>query len=451
MRDYFFIMLMGTLLVLTMARPFVGVILWSWISFMSVHRLGWGVINNLPWAMLTFGATVVGCLVAREPKSFRPTAIMVLLLIFAAAITFTTLVAISHPDNHWMMWDKVFKIVIGLVVTGALLNERWRIHAMVWLMVIGVGYFGVKGGLFTIMTGGIHNVVGPPDSMIGDRNHLAVALLFVIPLMNWLRLYSAHRIVRIGLIFAMVMTLFGAIGTQSRGALVAMIGVAFLLWLRTRGKIVSGIAIAVAVAGVITFMPESWVERMRTIETYEEDRSAMGRVEIWKASLSIALARPFTGGGFRAMYEQGIVDAYHPEPVTARAAHSIYFEVLGEHGFLVFGLWLAMIGVGVWYTFRLISLARNRPSLAWAGDLGRMAQVSLVAYLVGGAFLSLSYWDVFWTLMVTLGATHAIILSEVREGRAPLAEAKATAGWRAARPARPGWRDRPAGARAPAE
>lgn len=444
MRDYFFIMLMGTLLVLAMARPFVGVILWSWISFMSVHRLGWGVATNLPWALLAFGATAVGCLVAREPRQFRPTAIMVLLLIFAAAITLTTLVAISHPDNHWMMWDKVFKIIIGLVVTGALLNERWRIHAMVWLMVIGVGYFGVKGGLFTLMTGGIHNVVGPPDSMIGDRNHLAVALLFVIPLMNWLRLHSAHRIVRIGLIVAMVATLFAAIGTQSRGALVAMAGVAFLLWLRTPGKLVSGIAIAGAVAAVITFMPSSWVERMQTIENFEEDRSAMGRVEIWHASLAIALGRPLTGGGFRAMYEQGIVDTYYPVGIRARAAHSIYFEVLGEHGFLVFGLWLAMIGVGVWYTFRMIALARNRPALRWVGDLGRMAQVSIVAYLVGGAFLSLSYWDVFWTLMVTLGATHALAAREVKEGRAPLAGAAAR---RPGTAPAPGWRDRPATAR----
>jgi probable O-glycosylation ligase (exosortase A-associated) len=279
--------------------------------------------------------------------------------------------------------------------------------------------------------------------MIADRNHVAVAMLFAIPLMNWLRLQSPHRIIRIGLILAMVATLFGAIGTQSRGALVAMVGVGFLLWLRTPGKLVSGIAIVGAVAAVLAFMPASWTERMHTIENFEEDTSAMGRVRIWQVSFDIARARPLIGGGFRAMYSQDIVDKFDPL-VRARAAHSIYFEALGEQGFVVFGIWLAIIATGVLYSFRLIALARDRPELRWAADLGRMSQVSIAAYLAGGAFLSLAYWDVFWTLLIVLGATYALALRTVREGKAPVSASAA----RAVPTVTGGWRGRPAAARA---
>lgn len=413
MRDAVFIGLVGLLLLIAMARPFVGVLVWSWISFMNVHRLTWGAGVAYPWAAMAFGATLVGCVVAREPRGFRPNAMMALLAVLALAITLTSLVALAPPEAVWSKWDRTIKILAGVLLTAALLNARWRIHALVWLIVISVGYFGIRGGLFTIATGGAHRVLGPPDTTIEDRNHIAVALLFVIPLMNWLRMHSQHAAVRIGLAASMVLTLFAAIGTQSRGALVAMIAVAGMLWLRTRGKVVSGIAILLALVAVITFMPQSWVERMTTIEHFEEDASAMGRLRIWEAAWRIAVARPLSGGGFRAVYYQDIVDGYAPG-VRARATHSIYFEVLGEHGFLVFALWLGTIVLGVLYTRRIISAAHGRPDLTWAADLARMSQVSMAAYLVGGAFLSLAYWDVFWTLMVILGATHAIVRAEAR-------------------------------------
>jgi len=412
-RDAIFIALTGLLLLIAMARPFVGVLVWSWISFMNPHRLTWGASSHAPWAALAFAATLVGCVLAREPRGFRPTAMMALLAVFAVAVTLTTLVGIGPPEPAWAKWDRTIKILAGLLLTGALLTERWRVHALVWLIVISIGYFGIRGGLFTILTGGAHRVLGPPDTIIEDRNHIAVALLFVIPLMNWLRMHSAHAAVRLGLAAAMVLTLFAAIGTQSRGALVALVAVAGMLWLRTRGKIVSGIAIALSLAAVIGFMPQSWVDRMTTIEHFDEDASAMGRIRIWEAAWRIALARPFAGGGFRAYYDQGVVDAFMPG-VRARAAHSIYFEVIGEHGFAVFALWLGMIVLGALYTRRIIAAARGRPDLVWAADLARMSQVSMVAYLVGGAFLSLAYWDVFWTLMVVLGATHAIVRAEAR-------------------------------------
>ncbi|MBB5691188.1 putative O-glycosylation ligase, exosortase A system-associated [Roseomonas alkaliterrae] len=408
MRDAVFIALTGLLLLIALARPFVGILVWSWISFMNAHRLAWGMAQTIPWAALAFFATVVGCIMAREPRSFRPNALMVLMVVFAVGITLTTFVAIGPADAAWAKWDRTIKIIAGLLLTAALLTERWRIHALVWLMVIGIGYFGVRGGVFTIVTGGAHRVLGPQDTMIADRNHIAVALLIVIPLMNWLRMHSAHHLVRVGLAVAMVLTLFATIGTQSRGALVTMVVVAGVFWLRTKGKLLSGIAIVLAVGSVIAFMPQSWVERMETIETFEQDGSAMGRVRIWEAALKVALARPLTGGGFRAVYDQGVVDTYAPG-VVARATHSIYFEVLGEHGFILFGVWLAMIGLGVLYTRRIIAASRGRPDLAWAGDLARMSQVSILAYLVGGAFLSLAYWDVFWTLMIVLGATHALV------------------------------------------
>ena len=417
-----------TLLAIAVVRPFVGVMVWSWISFMNPHREIYGFASTMPWAMLTFLVTIVGCFVAREPRRPAVNAVTVPLVLFGAWVTLTSLVGIGPSEPMWRMWDKVIKVIAGLLLTAAMLTDRRRIDALIWLMVISLGFYGVKGGLFTLVTGGGHIVAGPPDTMIGDRNHLAVALLVTLPLMNYLRMQARHKIVRQGLVFAMATTLVSVVGSQSRGALVGLIATAGVFWLRSRGKIVSGVAIVVGIALAIAFMPDSWVERMETMQSFEEDASAMGRVRIWLAAIALGQARPLTGGGFQAIYNQGIVDMVYPG-IRARATHSIWLEVLADHGFPGLFIWLAVLGGGLWYAFRMVRLAKDRPELQWAGDLGRMGQVSAVAYMSGGTFLSLSYWDFFLTLMVVLGAAHAAALEMARQQATQ--RAGATPGWRA--------------------
>jgi probable O-glycosylation ligase (exosortase A-associated) len=408
MRDLALAGVLVPLLAMAAARPFVGVLVWSWISFMSPHREVYGFAQTMPWAMLTFVVTVFGCFVAREPKRPAINAVTVLLMAFAVCITVTSLVAIGPSQAVWKEWDRTIKVIAGLLLTASLLTDRRRIDALVWLMVIAIGFYGVKGGIFTVMTGGGFIVMGPPDTMIADRNHLAVALLVTLPLMNYLRLQARHRIVRQGLLFAMTTTLLAAIGSQSRGALVALAATAGMLWLRSNGKIVSGIVLIVGLGVAITFMPDSWVERMQTMRNYEADGSAMGRITIWLAAWSLAVARPLTGGGFRSIYSQSIVDLVMPG-TEARATHSIWFEVLADHGFPGFMIWVGISAAGLWYSLRICRLAGTRADLRWARDLARMSQVSAAAYTVGGTFLSLSYWDFFWTLMAVLGATHALV------------------------------------------
>lgn len=431
MRDLAFTAVMLGLLPLAAAQPFVGVLLWSWVSFMNPHQMMWGFASGVPWALLVFGTTVLGCLLAREPRHVTVNAVTVLLALFLVCITLTSLVAIVPPVRVWEKWEWVSKVLLGLLLTAALLNSQRRIHALVWLMVISIGFFGVKGGAFTLLTGGAHIVMGPPNSPIGDRNQLSVALLVAIPLMNYLRLQSRHRIVRQGLVAAMALTLFAAVGSQSRGALVGLAATAVFLWFRSPHKLLSGLAIAAGVGLALWFMPESWWQRMGTVETYEADASAMGRVQIWKASLQIALAYPLAGAGFYSMYTREVLDIVAPG-TRPLAAHSIWLEVLGEHGFPTFFVWLGILLAGVFYSLRIGALARGRPELQWAADLARMAQVSVVAYTTAGSFVSLSYWDFFWTLLVVLGATHGLVAAAARQPRAaePVQAARAQQGWR---------------------
>jgi len=154
------------------------------------------------------------------------------------------------------------------------------------------------------------------------------------------------------------------------------------------------------VPALITFMPAQWRERMETIETYESDASAMGRVDTWRMALRLANDRPM-GGGFE-LWTSDTFDRYSPERNTVHDAHSIYFKVLAEHGWIGLILFLG-IGVSAWRTgSRIIRQTRDRPDLEWLSSLARTIQVSLAAYATGGAFLGLSYFDLYWHLVALM-------------------------------------------------
>ncbi len=414
MRSLLLFLELTMLIPIALARPFVGVLIYSFISFSNLHRLTFGISDGMPWAYMTAIATLIGCFVAREPKRLPVNPTTVLIVLFIICIGLTSFVARLPADRVEPKWEAVTKVFFFVLVTIALVRDKYRIHALLWVMVISLGYFGVKGGGFTLLTGGGGRVLGPPSTMIADNNHLAAGLLVTLPLMNYLRLQSAHRIVRLGLLCAMILTLFAVVGSYSRGALIGLAAVSVVLWLRSSNKIVTGVAVAVAVYTAITFMPPEWVERMSTLRHAEETNSGQSRTAIWMASLQMAIHNPLTGVGFMGPYDQGLVDQY-ANGTTARAVHSIWFEPIGEHGFPTFLVWLGISFAGVVNTFGILRASKGVAELLWCRDLARMAQVSIVAYMVAGTFLSLCYWDFYFTIIAVLAGTRAIVRETVQQ------------------------------------
>jgi putative inorganic carbon (HCO3(-)) transporter len=123
------------LLPIVLLRPFVGVILWSWISFMNPHRLVFGGIAlEMPWASIIFFATIFGCVLAREPKRFPVNAVTVQIGLFLVLICITSLFALAPWENVEAKWELTFKAFLFLLVTAALLTSKERIHALIWIM-----------------------------------------------------------------------------------------------------------------------------------------------------------------------------------------------------------------------------------------------------------------------------------------------------------------------------
>lgn len=406
------ILIVGTLKALR--HPYIGILMWTWVSIMNPHRESWN-LSSFPVAAVVGGATLVGMFLTRDRRQFfiKPPSFVLLLFTLWMCITYPFS---FYPDECVNMLTRVLKINFMIFVVMMLLYTRKHIIALVWVLVGSLGYYGVKGGAFTIATGGSFRVWGPSDSFIEGNNEVALALIMVIPLMYFLRSLYTQRWIRHAFLLAMLFTAAAAVGSQSRGALLAIVAMVGLFWLRLDStgahgqhkggsqKALFGMLILVAGIGLASFMPASWHSRMDSISDYKEDTSAQGRINAWHMAWNLASDR-FFGGGFE-VYNKATFLAYAPNARDVHAAHSIYFQVLGEHGFV--GLLLFLL---IWfYTWRwagwLRVNARYEAGTHWASVLGAMVQASLVGYLVGGAFLSLAYFDLPYNLLVIVVLTR---------------------------------------------
>jgi probable O-glycosylation ligase (exosortase A-associated) len=393
-------------------RPAIGVFLWVWISVMSPHRLTFGFAYDYSFAQLIAIATLVGMLFSKEPKRPPVTPVTVVLFVLILWMNVTTLFSLDASVSS-PMWERVMKIQLMIFVSLYVLYSKQHVQMLMWIMAGSVAFYGVKGGLFTLREGGEFRVFGPPGSFIEENNALALATIMTVPLLYYLFLQSTKRLLRWGLLATMVLCSFSALGSYSRGGFLAFGAAIVFFWWKGRRKLVSGLVLAMLIPVAIGYMPEKWMARMSSINQYEEDASSMGRINAWTMAVNLANDRPLVGGGFDAFTESAF-GKYAPNPSDVHAAHSIYFQVLGDHGYAGLALFL-LLWILVWRDASwIIKHSRSQGELKWALDLARMTQVSLVGYFVGGAFLSLAYYDVPYNLVVALVLTRVLVEREVR-------------------------------------
>lgn len=423
MRDILVTLIVFALLPSIFRKPYMGVLMWVWISVMNPHTQGWGFATTFPFAAIIAAVTMVTLLFTREPKSLPLTSVTWVFILFVLWMNVTTVFAI-YPEAVYEQWNKVMKIMLMTFVTLMLIKTRKHLELLIWIIVISLGYYGVKGGIFTLVGGGVDTVLGPEGTFIDGNNEIALALIMAIPLMHFLQTISSRKWVRHALTAAMVLSAFAALGSYSRGALLAIAAMGGFLWLKSQYKLRIGLLLVLAIPPALAFMPEQWTTRMDTINTYEEDESVQGRFNAWWMAYNLAKDRPI-GGGFEVITPE-LFYRYAPNPEDLHAAHSIYFQVLGEHGFVGLGLYL-WLGYLIWRMGSwIIRNTRKLEGYQWAYSLATMIQVSFVGFSVGGAFLSLLYFDVPYYLMSAMVVTRVLVEKELKRKALLAGQAKRT-------------------------
>jgi len=382
-------------------NPAIGAYLWAWFSIMNPHKLTYGFAWGLPFAQMIALTTLVAFLVTRKRQSLPLNSITLVWASLAFWLSVTSLFALNSSDVILARWIFVMKIHLMCMVSLMLVVEEKQLRNLVLVVAYSLAFYGIKGGIFTAATGGGYRVWGP-DGMLGGNNELAVGLVMVVPFLYWHAETEHRRWLRRGAYVSIALCVLSILGTQSRGALLAVVGMAAFLGLKSKHPWRVSLLLLLGLPLAVMFMPDSWMQRMDTIEDFRADDSALSRLWTWTTLWNAALDRPLVGVGFHA---ETVAVFMRYAPTGGQwaifsnfdrvwVAHSIYFQMLGEHGFVGLGLFLAL-WMTVWYRAgKLAVQAQAVPELAdWLPLLLRMVQVSLIGYLIGGAFLSLANLD----------------------------------------------------------
>lgn len=437
MRDVLLIGFVLACLPWAFLRPQFGILLWASIGYVNPHRFTWGFAYDFPIVQVVAAATLAGLLFSHQRTKFPASTITTLWILWVLWFSFTTLFALV-PTHALPAWERAIKIQIMIAATLWLMGTRKRIEATVWMIVVSIGIFGVKGGLFSLVTGGKYRVWGPPESFIEGNNELALALLMVLPLMRYLQtsLRAAAeadpasskraKFLSWGLTGAMLLSAFSILSSYSRGALIGAAAMLVVFLLRAGGRWYVRPLVVIAAIAAVSFMPQQWGDRMNTIGTYQEDASALGRINAWWFSYNLAKDSPIVGGGFQT-FDRNLFLRYAPNPTDFHDAHSIYFQVLAEHGFVGLGLFLALGAAAIIIAGRTARLARPHAELKWAADLCSLLQASLAGYAAGGAFLGLAYFDLPYHIIALVILCQMLVRQRLRDiARSPV-RAEATA------------------------
>jgi probable O-glycosylation ligase (exosortase A-associated) len=418
-RDLAFIGFLVGLLGMGLRKPFLFTLAYVYVDTVSPQRLSYYLLNSIQLSMIVAVLAIGGWLIADARRGFGLAprqGLMLALLAYAGWTTFSA----DFPVDALVKWDWVWKALAFAIFLPLTLQTRLRIEAVALFLTLSAAAIIIVGGIKTILSGGgygVLNLMVDNNSGLYESSTISTIAIALIPIILWLMRHTTvfprdwrTKIFCAGLIFACLLM---PIGTEARTGLVC-IGVLGILMLRDvrRRFLYMGAAGFLAVAA-IPFLPQSFTQRMETIQGYQGDESANTRLAVWGWTWNYVLDHPF-GGGFDAYRQNRIhVPVIATEEVggvtvvqarmgvdEGRAYHSAYFEMLGEQGFP--GLLLFLI-IHVTGLVRMEIIRRRYRAAAdgdeWISPLATALQHFQIIYLVGAVFVGIAFQPFVWLML----------------------------------------------------
>ena len=130
---------------LTLVNPYVGVLLWSWFALQQPHQEAYGIVQTAPLNFIIALVTLLAWLLSNERKIPPAKFLLWMFVIFVAWMTINSEFAFD-PAQSWPYWDRTWKtFLLGLII-ALTATSRTRIYALVWIVVIALFYYSIKGG-----------------------------------------------------------------------------------------------------------------------------------------------------------------------------------------------------------------------------------------------------------------------------------------------------------------
>jgi probable O-glycosylation ligase (exosortase A-associated) len=398
--------------------PFAAALGFVWVDIVRPQQLAYSIINGQPLSFIAAVATLVlfAAKDRKAPPRFGP--ILTLIAMFLLWITFTTAMS-TFPTQAWSKWDWASKVVIFALLIPYIFRSRVQIEAFLLVFVFSSGTILFSAGVKTLLGGGGYGtlaVLGTGNTGLSESSTLAVVCVMLIPLIMFLMrhtlIFPRNKLTQALFLGMIVIALSAVVGTTARTGIIA-VGVMCLMSLaQSKKKMwwIAGFALTAVVIMNLDLSSTRWGNRMSTIETYNSDGSAMGRIKVWQWTVEYIGSHPL-GGGFDAYLHNRILGAgpdgetqYLPEgQIGGKAFHSIYFEVLGEQGIPGFIMYYLMIALALIKLFKLKRTWKDDPGLGWVSALANAMVTMVMVFLAGGSFVGIAYQPyIFYIVSLTV-------------------------------------------------
>jgi len=430
MKDVLMIFCFVGFLAFGVMGPFVLALGYVWVDIFYPQYISPVMFRDAPVGMFMGVLTILSYVVMDRKSPPRATLLLGLYFCLAAWITFTTSIAVE-PIAAAQKFDPSIKVLLFAAFIPFIFRSRVQIEAFLQVLIFSACAHILPWGIKTLVSGGGYGkslgLLGSNAAALSESSMIANFCFTCVPLFLVLAKHNLvlpwkkyHKPLFYGLagLFSVA-----AIGTFARTGLVALAVMLMGFFVRSKHKLRLTILAMAGLAGLAMFTSSSWTTRMSTVADYQDEGSAETRILVWKWTWDFVQEHPL-GGGFNAFYTQRIeIPGAGPDGgllvVAKRAFHSIYFAVLGEHGFPGLAMYLSILGLSVLALQKTRTLLRGNEDHLWCYDMAGALQIGLVTFLAGAAFIDVSFNQVLWDLLAL-----AICL---REYAARVARAAATA------------------------
>lgn len=436
MRDLVILAAMLVFVPLAVSNSLIAYLLWGWTALFAPNAYVYGFMRSVPFNLTFALISITLILMGRDPKRgrFVLPRTSILFVLFGIQATLSFEFAYDGLIRNSELYGNLIKALVFCLLMPCVITTRARIHAMVITLGLGLAFHGIVEGLKFIASGGGHIIQGL--AKFGDNNHFAVVIIMSVPMLIYIYRYSAQKLLRWVALGGLALTIVAVVATHSRGGFLSLAVMSLWMVFNSRRKMLGVLILVGGLVALVALAPASWSERMNTIKDAGEDTSFMTRVVAWKVSSEIALSRPLVGGGFHAVQAQHVWDKFREQdgllrfvntPYRAQkafAAHSVYFEILGDLGFPGLLLFLTILANSIITCFQIKRLVRRNGGVnKWAADLANMLAASMLGYIIGAAALSLGYLEVMYIFAMLIQVVHLVVRKMSDSVHAPVASA----------------------------
>ncbi len=343
-----------------------------------------------------------------DPKFFLLFAFLVVILvsrIFADTPVFENKV----PGEFFKMF------VLFFLITSSIRNEKDLMQ--VFLVLVIVNAFSALYHYYYYKTGSWQSIYVLPKLGSLNRNGFALVLASMIPMSYSLSRMSDKKSLKILFIIYTIVFMMGTILTYSRSGFLCMVAGILAFIALDKNKLRNIFVILVIALAMSSRISDKYINRLETIQNYEEDNSAMGRVAVNKAAINMIRTHPVLGvgaGNFNSEFIEYVPYELLQWVSPGKSPHNVFLQVGSETGIIGLSIFSVFI---IWCFIDLIKLRlkfmKHSPPIV-SFQIVNSLLAGFFAYMVGQQFGQGGYYGYIYVFAPLITVAGKVIGEKIK-------------------------------------